>query len=78
MFTWINFIAANLKPFCSKRLMISPMSPLCTPSGLMAMNVRSSFPDIGLQMKINAGKTHAQNKTSSNDRSAFKLTPSHI
>lgn len=31
----------SLKPFISNLLMISPMMPLCTPSGLMAMNVRS-------------------------------------
>lgn len=31
----------SLKPFISNRLMISPMMPLCTPSGLMARKVRS-------------------------------------
>lgn len=62
-FTWVNFMATNLKPFCSKRLMISPVSPLCTPSGLMAMNVRSSFPDIELKMKTNTGKTYTRRKT---------------
>ncbi len=71
-------MATNLKPFCSKRLMISPISPLCTPSGLMAMNVRSSsFSDIELKMKTNTSKTYTK-KNSRNDRSAFKLTPSHI
>ncbi len=55
-------MAANLKPFSSKRLMISPIRPLCTPSGLMAMNVRSSFSDIELQMKTNTGKTYTRRK----------------
>lgn len=39
----------SLNPFCSNRLMISPTSPLCTPSGLMAMKVRSWLPAIGLK-----------------------------
>lgn len=34
-------MATSLKPFCSKRLTISPIRPRCTPSGLMAMKVRS-------------------------------------
>lgn len=34
-------MATNLKPFCSKRLMISPKRPRCTPSGLIMMKVRS-------------------------------------
>lgn len=34
-------MATSLKPLCSKRLMISPTRPLWTPSGLMAMKVRS-------------------------------------
>lgn len=34
-------MATRRNPFCSKRLMISPTRPRCTPSGLMAMNVRS-------------------------------------
>ena len=42
----MNFIATNLKPFCSNLLMISPMSPLCTPSGLIMIKVRSSLPAI--------------------------------
>jgi len=36
-------MATSLKPFCSKRRMISPTSPRCTPSGLMAMKVRSEM-----------------------------------
>lgn len=34
-------MATSRNPFCSKRLMISPTRPRCTPSGLMAMKVRS-------------------------------------
>ena len=40
--TLIIFTATNLKPFCSKRLIMSAISPLWTPSGLIAMNVLSS------------------------------------
>ena len=36
-------IATSLKPFCSNRLMISPTRPRWTPSGLMAMKVRSAL-----------------------------------
>lgn len=36
-------MATSRNPFCSKRLMISPTRPRCTPSGLMAMKVRSRF-----------------------------------
>lgn len=41
LLTWSIFMPTSLKPFISNLLMISPMMPLCTPSGLMAMNVRS-------------------------------------
>ena len=34
-------MATSLKPFCSKRLTISPTRPRCTPSGLIMMKVRS-------------------------------------
>lgn len=34
-------MATRRNPFCSKRLMMSPTRPRCTPSGLMAMKVRS-------------------------------------
>lgn len=34
-------MATRRNPFCSKRLMISPTRQRCTPSGLMAMKVRS-------------------------------------
>lgn len=34
-------MATRRNPFCSKRLMISPTRLRCTPSGLMAMKVRS-------------------------------------
>lgn len=43
MVTCMNLAATSLKPLCSKRLMISPHSPLWTPSGLTAMKVRSMF-----------------------------------
>lgn len=36
-------MATRRNPFCSKRLMISPTRPRCTPSGLMAMKVRSAW-----------------------------------
>lgn len=36
-------MATRRNPFCSKRLMISPTSPRWTPSGLMAMKVRSQL-----------------------------------
>ena len=36
-------MATRRNPFCSKRLMISPIRPRCTPSGLMAMKVRSAW-----------------------------------
>lgn len=41
MLTQVNFNATNLKPFCSKRLIISPTIPLWTPSGLTIMKVLS-------------------------------------
>lgn len=41
VFTCTNLAATSLKPLCSKRLMISPHSPLWTPSGFTAMKVRS-------------------------------------
>ncbi|KAK7813281.1 LOW QUALITY PROTEIN: hypothetical protein U0070_005186 [Myodes glareolus] len=34
-----NFMAARRNPFCSKRLMILPTRPHCTPSDLMAMKL---------------------------------------
>ena len=43
-FTCMNFIATSLKPFFSKRLMISPTRPRWTPSGLIMINVRSFMP----------------------------------
>lgn len=42
-------MATSLNPFCSNRLMISPTSPRWTPSGLMAMNVRSAIEAIVLR-----------------------------
>lgn len=45
MVTCMNLAATSLKPLCSKRLMISPHSPLWTPSGFTAMKVRSMFAD---------------------------------
>lgn len=39
--THMNFMATNLNPFSSKRLMILPTRPRWTPSGLTMMNVRS-------------------------------------
>lgn len=39
--TCMNFIATSRKPFCSNRSMILPTNPRWTPSGLMAMKVRS-------------------------------------
>lgn len=47
--TCTNFMATRRKPFCSKRLMISPTSPRCTPSGLMAMKVRSQLAAMALR-----------------------------
>ena len=44
--TCIIFMATSLNPFCSKRLMISPTSPLWTASGFNIMKVRSRFPAI--------------------------------
>lgn len=44
-------MATSLNPFCSNRLMISPTSPRWTPSGLMAMNVRSEIEAIVLSGK---------------------------
>lgn len=44
-----NFMATSRKPFCSNRLMISPTSPRWTPSGLMAMKVRSQLAAIALR-----------------------------
>lgn len=44
-------MATSLNPFCSNRLMISPTSPRWTPSGLMAMNVRSAIEAIVLMRK---------------------------
>lgn len=44
-------MATSLNPFCSNRLMISPTSPRWTPSGLMAMNVRSAMEAIVLKGK---------------------------
>lgn len=37
----MNFMATSLNPFCSNRLIMSPMSPRCTPSGFTMMYVRS-------------------------------------
>lgn len=37
----MNFIATSLKPFCSNFLIILPTRPLCTPSGLTMIKVRS-------------------------------------
>lgn len=42
----MNFMATNLKPLASKRLMISPTSPRWTPSGLIMIKVRSWLPAI--------------------------------
>lgn len=39
--TCINFMPTNLNPLASKRLIISPVSPRWTPSGLTAIKVRS-------------------------------------
>ena len=36
-------MATRRNPFCSKRLMISPTRPRCTPSGLIAIKVRSAW-----------------------------------
>lgn len=47
--TCTNFMATSRNPFCSNRLMISPTSPRWTPSGLMAMKVRSPFPAMALR-----------------------------
>lgn len=47
--TCMNFMATSRNPFCSNRLIISPTSPRWTPSGLMAMKVRSPFPAMALR-----------------------------
>ena len=36
-------MATRRNPFCSKRLMTSPTRPRCTPSGLIAIKVRSAW-----------------------------------
>ena len=51
--TWRNFNATNLKPFCSKRLMILPTSPRWTPSGLTMMKVRSWLAAIAFDISEN-------------------------
>lgn len=47
--TCTNFMATSRNPFCSNLLMISPTSPRWTPSGLIAMKVRSPFPAMALR-----------------------------
>jgi hypothetical protein len=37
----VNFKATSLNPFASNRLIILPTTPLCTPSGLTIIKVRS-------------------------------------
>lgn len=57
--------------------MISPTRPLCTPSGLMAMKVRSSFADIRLKAQRKYWhKKHAFNKFTA--RTWSELTPLRI
>ena len=41
--TFVNFMATNLKPFCSNRLAISATKPRLTASGLIIMKVLSSM-----------------------------------
>jgi hypothetical protein len=41
--TCTNFMALRKKPFFSKRLMMSPMRPRCTPSGLIMMKETSAL-----------------------------------
>ena len=41
LLTCINFIATNLNPFCSNRLMMSPIRPRWTPSGFTIIKVLS-------------------------------------
>jgi len=41
LYTCWNFIACMVNPFCSNRLIISPIRPLCTPSGLIMIKVLS-------------------------------------
>lgn len=47
--THMNFMATNLKPLASKRLMIFPTMPRWTPSGFTIMKVRSLFAAIALE-----------------------------
>lgn len=49
-------MATRRKPFCSKRLMISPTRPRCTPSGLMAMKVRSVLAMVLRARRVSAGQ----------------------
>lgn len=55
--THMNFMATNLNPLASKRLMISPTIPRWTPSGLIMRKVRSWLPAIAFAIyERNANK----------------------
>lgn len=49
-------MATRRNPFCSKRLMISPTRPRCTPSGLMAMKVRSRLAMVLWEQEVQSRK----------------------
>jgi hypothetical protein len=49
--TQVNFKATSLNPFASNRLIILPTNPLCTPSGLTMIKVRSLASAIALENK---------------------------
>lgn len=55
----MNFMATNLKPFCSKRSMILPTSPRWTPSGLTIMKVRSVLAAIAVEIRENNDRSDA-------------------
>lgn len=57
LLTHMNFMATNLNPLASKRLMISPTIPRWTPSGLIMIKVRSWLPAIAFAIyERNANK----------------------
>lgn len=60
--THVNFMATSLNPFCSKRSMIFPTSPLWTPSGLTMIKVRSWLAIVTTRSDINANSAKIEMK----------------
>lgn len=58
-------MATSLNPFCSNRLIISPTSPLWTPSGLIMMKVCSLSPDMMEVEQDEVGEVREQNSDNS-------------